>query len=48
LVLAAPPARILYADGSSQKVCQLTGERDWQWHKPTVNQTATCFGLRTL
>ncbi len=39
----APPIR--YVPGSVQKVCQLTGETDRQFHTPTVNQTATRFGL---
>jgi len=44
--LSAPLAsRIIYVEGSSQKVCQLTGEMDRQFHKPTVNKTRTQFGL---
>ncbi|MGO9612077.1 MAG: DUF4185 domain-containing protein [Dissulfurispiraceae bacterium] len=36
---------IVYVEGSSQKVCQLTGEIDRQYDKPTVNKTRTRFGL---
>jgi hypothetical protein len=31
--------------GSSAKVCQLTGEFDWQTNQPTAAQTMTNFGL---
>jgi hypothetical protein len=31
--------------GSSVKVCQLTGEFDWQTNQPTAAQTMTNFGL---
>ena len=44
--LPAPlPNKIFYVAGSSQKVCQLTGERDRQFHKSTFTQTRTRFGL---
>lgn len=44
--LPAPLAnKIFYVPGSSQKICQLTGEEDRQFHRPTVNQTATRFGM---
>lgn len=44
--LPAPlPNNIVYVPGSSQKICQLTGEMDRQFHKPTFNQTRTRFGL---
>ncbi|MDE3088980.1 MAG: DUF4185 domain-containing protein [Chloroflexota bacterium] len=36
---------IRYVAGSSQKVCQLTGETDREFNQPTVNQTETRFGL---
>ncbi len=39
------PNRIFYVPGSSQKVCQLTGEMDHQFRMPTASQTATRFGL---
>lgn len=43
---SAPVASaIQYVAGSSHKVCQLTGETDRQLNQPTVNQTATRFGL---
>jgi hypothetical protein len=43
---AAPlPARIDYVAGSTQKVCQLTGEIDRQFNQPTLSQTETRFGL---
>jgi hypothetical protein len=37
-------SRIAYVAGSSQKVCQLTGQMDHQCHTPTVNQTITRVG----
>ncbi len=44
--LPAPlPNSILFVPGSTQKVCQLTGETDRQLHRPTVSQTARRFGL---
>jgi O-glycosyl hydrolase len=39
------PNRITYVEGSSQKVCQITGEIDKEFNKPTVNQTQTRWGL---
>jgi hypothetical protein len=36
---------ITYVAGSSQKICQLTGEMDRELGQPTVNQTGTRFGL---
>jgi len=42
---AAPPNNIVYVPGSSQKVCQLTGETDRELNQPTANQTASRFGL---
>jgi hypothetical protein len=45
-VLPAPlPNDIAYVPGSTQKVCQLTGELDRHFQRPTVNQTATRFGM---
>src|SRR5512135_3203370 len=53
-VLAAAPAitpvipsanRIVYVDGSTQKVCQLVGEIDKEFNQPTFNQTETRYGL---
>jgi Domain of unknown function (DUF4185) len=42
----APDAgSITYVAGSSQKICQLTGEMDQQLQRPTVNRTGTQFGL---
>jgi len=37
--------RVTYVAGSSRKVCQLSGEVDRQFNKPTFNQTRTRFGL---
>ncbi len=37
--------RIEYIAGSSKKICQLTGETDRQFGRPTLSQTATRFGL---
>jgi hypothetical protein len=36
---------ISYVAGSSQKICQLTGETDLQFNKPTTSQTETRYGL---
>jgi hypothetical protein len=48
-ILPSRPARLpnsfVYVPGSTQKVCQLTGEMDRQFHKPTVNRTASRFGM---
>ncbi|HLN14225.1 MAG TPA: hypothetical protein VK587_13595 [bacterium] len=44
----APPAGgITYVAGSTRKICQVTGEMDRSFRppKPTVNQTATRYGL---
>jgi hypothetical protein len=40
----APPV-IDYVAGSSQKVCQLTGERDYEFNTLTSSQTQTRYGL---
>jgi len=37
--------RVTYVAGSSQKVCQLTGEMDRELGQRTINQTGTRFGL---
>jgi hypothetical protein len=34
--------------GSSQKVCQLTGDRDWLTGQPTAAQTNTRYGLNAV
>jgi hypothetical protein len=44
-VTPTPVPFIRYIPGSSQKVCQLTGETDREFGKPTVNQTETRWGL---
>ena len=41
----APASMIRYVPGSTQKICQLVGETDREFNKPTVNQTETRFGL---
>lgn len=41
----APAPAIRYVEGSTQKVCQLTGEMDKEYNTPTINQTETRFGL---
>jgi Domain of unknown function (DUF4185) len=40
----APLARI----GSSEKICQLTGDTDWQTGQPTAARTFSNFGLRAV
>lgn len=49
--VAAPPTRaqsspVRYTPGSSQKVCQVTGDLDPERQQPTLNQTQTRFGVR--
>jgi len=39
------PNAITYVAGSTQKICQLTGETDLQLGQPTASQTGTRFGL---
>ncbi len=39
------PNRIVYVQGSTKKVCQLTGQLDHETRQPTVNQTVKRFGL---
>ncbi len=41
----AAPRHIVFVPGTSQKVCQLTGGMDREFHKVTVNQTIARFGL---
>jgi len=52
IVLAMPETQVTsvspvvsYVVGSSQKVCQLTGETDLQFNRPTTSQTETRYGL---
>src|SRR5579872_4368500 len=40
---APPPAPTLI--GTSQKICQLTGDVDWESGQPTAARTLTNFGL---
>jgi hypothetical protein len=40
-----PNSNFTYVPGSSQKVCQLSGETDRQFNASTANQTVTRFGL---
>ena len=42
---ASSTAVISYVSGSSQKICQLTGETDFQFNRPTSSQTETRYGL---
>ncbi len=42
---AASPPSIAYVPGSSQKICQLTGETDKEFGIPTASQTESRFGL---
>jgi len=42
---ASPVPDVMYVAGSSQKVCQVTGETDLQFNTPTASQTGTRFGL---
>ncbi len=42
---AGDAGRITYVVGSSQKICQLTGEMDRELQRPTVNETGKRFGL---
>jgi hypothetical protein len=41
----AAPGVVTYVAGSTQKVCQLTGEKDRQLNQPTASQTTSRFGL---
>jgi Domain of unknown function (DUF4185) len=42
---AASTGSVMYVPQSSEKVCQLNGETDRQINMPTVNQTASRYGL---
>lgn len=42
---ATTPPAIHYLEGSSRKICQLTGEIDRQTGEPTLNRTESRFGL---
>src|ERR1051326_7899236 len=37
--------KVVYVPGSTQKICQLTGEFDRELKRPTSNRTETRFGL---
>jgi hypothetical protein len=39
------PNNIFYVEGSTQKICQVAGETDRQFQRPTPSQTASRFGL---
>lgn len=41
----AETPEVRYVPGSSQKVCQLTGEFDRERQEPTLNRTESRFGL---
>jgi hypothetical protein len=41
----ALPPLVNYVAGSSQKICQLTGETDYEFNEPTTSQTETRYGL---
>lgn len=41
----AQPLSVRYVPGSSQKVCQVTGESDTERQQPTLNRTASRFGV---
>ena len=40
------PNDVTYVAGSTQKICQLTGETDLQFGTPTASQTETRYGLK--
>ena len=40
---AAPPAVVRV--GATEKICQLTGEVDWETNEPTAAKTFSNFGL---
>jgi hypothetical protein len=44
---AAPGGRVTYVAGSTQKVCQLTGETDDETGQLTSSQTASRFGYKS-
>jgi hypothetical protein len=41
----AHPSEISYLSGSTEKICQLTGETDRERGQPTLNRTESRFGL---
>src|SRR5439155_21604214 len=43
LVAQSPAVR--YVPGSSQKICQVTGDFDGERQQPTLNQTLTRYGV---
>jgi hypothetical protein len=44
--LANPAGTLLVVPGSTQKICQLTGDDDWETGLPTAARTFTNFGLQ--
>ena len=42
---ASVPNTIVYVPGSTQKICQVTGETDLEFNQPTASQTETRYGL---
>jgi hypothetical protein len=44
-VQPSPANTIFYVPGSIQKVCQVTGDTDFQFRQPTVSLTQTRYGL---
>ena len=42
---ASGPLQFSLVNGSTQKVCQLTGDKDWETNQPTAAKTFTNFGL---
>jgi hypothetical protein len=36
---------VVYVPGSTQKLCQVTGEFDLQTRQPTINRTSSRFAL---
>ena len=45
LALARADDNITYVAGSTQKICQVTGETDHEFNTPTASQTETRYGL---
>ena len=41
----APSTSVLYVAGSIEKVCQITGDTDLEFHQPTPSLTQTRYGL---
>ncbi len=42
---SAQPGTGVYVAGSIQKVCQVTGDTDLEFHEPTASLTKTRYGL---